>query len=135
MSSSAVDAATARSDPRCEFRRLVDANILKCVESMGKLIKTAKMGSTREDAHMDANRVTILTGTILQSSEQLLTQIEQLKRLHVLQDFDTLNTELDRDVISLEARIEALDAETQHWKAVVQSTANRKLASAVDGLA
>jgi hypothetical protein len=42
--------------------------------------------------------------TQLQSSEQLLTQIEQLKRLHVLQDFDTLNTELDRDVISLEAR-------------------------------
>jgi len=40
----------------------------------------------------------------LQSSEQLLTQMEQLKRLHVLQDFEALNTELDQDVRALEAR-------------------------------
>ena len=40
----------------------------------------------------------------LQSSEQLLTQVEQLKRLHVLQDFEALNTELDQDVRALEAR-------------------------------
>ena len=40
----------------------------------------------------------------LQSSEQLLTQVEQLKRLHVLQDFEALNTELDQDVRALDAR-------------------------------
>lgn len=33
-----------------------------------------------------------------------MTQLEQLKRLHVLQDFDALNIELDQAVCILEAR-------------------------------
>jgi hypothetical protein len=40
----------------------------------------------------------------LQSSEQLLTQAEQLKRIHVLQDMEALNAEVDADTRSLEAR-------------------------------
>jgi len=84
---------------------------VKCVESMGQLIKTAKvrdwplhyqvskwkkfmyiafiitsqMGSTREDAHMDANRVTILTGTIvsvIDPSEYL--SVESCRHIHLV---------------------------------------------------
>lgn len=40
----------------------------------------------------------------LQSSEQLLMQAEQLKRIHVLQDMGALNAEVDADTRALEAR-------------------------------
>ncbi len=40
----------------------------------------------------------------LQSSEQLLTQAEQLKRIHVLQDMEALNAEVDADTRALETR-------------------------------
>jgi hypothetical protein len=93
------------------------------------------MGSRREEAYLEANRITVLTSTIvrggkiakerdggirnqpilittqhphpptqLQSSEQLLTQAEQLKRIHVLQDMEALNAEVDADTRALEAR-------------------------------
>lgn len=40
----------------------------------------------------------------LQSSEQLLMQAEQLKRIHVLQDMEAINAEVDADTRVLEAR-------------------------------
>ncbi|GAB5033349.1 Hypothetical protein NocV09_01300900 [Nannochloropsis oceanica] len=133
MSSSAAAAAAARMDPRREFLRQVNTNVGKCVESMAQLIKTAKMSSVRENAYLEANRVSVLTATILQSSEQLMTQLEQLKRLHVLQDFDALNIELDQAVCILEARQDALGEEVLQWTGVVKEAADRQLAKIVDG--
>lgn len=100
---------------------------------MAQLIKTAKMSSVRENAYLEANRVSVLTATILQSSEQLMTQLEQLKRLHVLQDFDALNIELDQAVCILEARQDALGEEVLQWTGVVKEAADRQLAKIVDG--
>lgn len=99
-----------------------------------------QMGSRREEAYLEANRITVLTSSLvrvlwkertcvyglidwcmravltptyktaqptnqqLQSSEQLLMQAEQLKRIHVLQDMAAINAEVDADTRALEAR-------------------------------